>query len=204
MDEDYEVKSHDFAQSFLRNLNKTKELAKKEPISEPEPVKKAPVETKTQTVTNNTAPAADSINGLKNALGGKAPEPMGTGSLNAINFGDILQQSQQVLKDLSSTDDEKRFLRDLRKINDLNQKRYESELQAHGKRQDQMKLMLVKEKISQIKNRESSDREGVVGLAAGSTLSNSINDVKSKLSDETATSSVEDLNARFTSGMSQL
>lgn len=203
MDEDYEVKSHDFAQSFLRNLNKTKEVAKKEPISEPEPVKKAPVETKTQAVTNVTAPAADSINGLKNALGGKAPEPMGTGS-PAINFGDILQQSQQVLKDLSSTDDEKRFLRDLRKINDLNQKRYESELQAHGKRQDQMKLMLVKEKISQIKSRESSDREGVVGLAAGTSLSNSINDVKSKLSDETATSSVEDLSARFTSGMSQL
>ena len=67
-----------------------------------------------------------------------------------------------------------------------------------------MKLMLVKEKISQIKSRESSDRVGVVGLAAGSTLSNSVDNVKSKLLDETATSSVEDLSARFSSGMSQL
>lgn len=172
---------------------------KKEPISEPEPVKKEPVEAKS----NTTAPAEDSIKSLKNALGGKAPEPMGSGSLSAINFGDILQQSQQVLKDLSSTDDEKRFLRDLRKINDLNQKRYESELQAHGKRQDQMKLMLVKEKISQIKTRESSDREGVVGLAAGNSLSKSVGDVKDKLL-ENPTSSVEDLNARFSSSMNQL
>ena len=61
---------------------------------------------------------------------------MSSGSLNAINFRSILQSSENVLKDLSSTNDEKRFLRDLRKINDLNQKRYETELTAHGKRQD--------------------------------------------------------------------
>jgi len=106
---------------------------------------------------------------------------MSSGSLNAINFRDILSSSEGVLKDLSSTSDEKRFLLDLRKINDLNQKRYESELSAHGKRQDEMRLMLVKEKIKQINERQRREREGVVGLAAGSVLEDIAGDVKDKV-----------------------
>lgn len=42
---------------------------------------------------------------------------------------------------------------DMIKLNDLNQNKYEKELAQHGQRQDQMKLMLVKEKIAQIKER---------------------------------------------------
>ena len=106
---------------------------------------------------------------------------MSSGSLNAINFRDILSSSEDVLKDLGSTSDEKRFLRDLRKINDLNQKRYETELSAHGKRQDEMKLMLVKEKIKQINERQRREREGVVGLAAGSVLGDLAGGVKDQV-----------------------
>ena len=39
-------------------------------------------------------------------------------------------------------------MNDMKQLNDLNQNKYEQELEKHGQRQDQMRMMLVKEKIA--------------------------------------------------------
>ena len=39
------------------------------------------------------------------------------------------------------------FLSSIRALNDRNQEKYETELKKHGQNQEQMKMMLVKEKI---------------------------------------------------------
>ena len=125
LDSEFEKKDKKFKNKFISEKKKKKASHKKKARRKSKAKAKL-----SKAGADKVETGLDHINELRKQL--QAPEPMGTQGSTHLNFSAIIEQSNAIIKDFDASKDQSQFLNDLRKLNKLNQKRYESEIAEHG------------------------------------------------------------------------